>query len=103
MSRHRRPSTQTRTVLELLSTDPDRWFYGYELSKRTGVASGTLYPLMIRLTDRGYLESRWEQASVAGRPPRHLYRLTATGHQYAAQAAHDAARQFAPRPVGDGA
>lgn len=103
MSRRRRPSAQTRTILELLSTDPDRWFHGYELSQKTGIASGTLYPLMMRLTDRGYLESKWEQASVAGRPPRHLYRLTATGRQYAAQAAHGTARRYAPWPVSDGA
>ena len=103
MSRSRRPSVQTRTVLELLSTDPDRWLHGYELSQKSGIASGTLYPLLMRLADRGYLESEWQQAVAAGRPPRHLYRLTAAGQEYAAQAAATQPTRAAFRPVSDGA
>ena len=37
--------------------------------------------------DRGLLESRWESDPPAGRPPRHLYRLTAAGLRMAAQIA----------------
>ena len=38
-----------------------------------------LYPVLIRLNDEGLLDSRWQDAERPGRPPRHVYRLTATG------------------------
>ena len=50
-----------------------------------GVAGGIetharmLYPLLARLADRGWLDAQWETSAPAGRPPRHLYRLTAIG------------------------
>jgi PadR family transcriptional regulator, regulatory protein PadR len=45
--------------------------------------SGSLYPILVRLADRGLLETSWEPG-VGSRPPRHLYRLTVTGREYAA-------------------
>ena len=42
-----------------------------------GLRSGSLYPILVRLCDRGLLEAKWEESPAAGRPPRHLYRLTA--------------------------
>jgi PadR family transcriptional regulator len=93
--RKRRPSAQTRAVLAALVGERDRWRHGYELSKETGLASGTLYPLLIRLADRGYLESKWEESDARGRPPRHLYRLTAVGRQYAADAVRPSVAQRA--------
>ncbi len=98
MTRRRTPSGQTLVVLELLADDPALWRHGYELSQKTGIASGTLYPLLMRLADRGYLESRWEP-TAAGRPPRHLYRLTPTGGQFAAQAAQSAPGRAVARPL----
>ena len=56
-----------------------QWAYGYDLSKRTGLPSGTLYPILMRLADRGLLKAEWRDATLPGRPPRHMYRLTATG------------------------
>ncbi|MGO9957041.1 MAG: helix-turn-helix transcriptional regulator [Solirubrobacteraceae bacterium] len=38
-----------------------------------------LYPILMRLSDRGLLESGWEPDAPLGRPPRHLHRLTAAG------------------------
>jgi DNA-binding PadR family transcriptional regulator len=38
-----------------------------------------MYPILMRLADRGLLETSWESDPPAGRPPRHLYRLTGTG------------------------
>lgn len=94
----RRPSHQTLSVLGALIGSPDAWHYGYELTETCGIPSGTLYPMLMRLDDRGLLESRWEESSPSGRPPRHLYRLTASGRRYAAQ--HTAHRSAAPRPAG---
>ena len=79
MSRERRPSTQTLVILRVLATDPASWRYGYDLVKQTGIQAGTLYPILIRLAERGQIESRWEQGARPGRPPRHMYRLTADG------------------------
>jgi PadR family transcriptional regulator len=83
-------------VLGALAADPSVWRYGYELGLEVGLRSGSLYPILVRLSDRGLLESRWEADAPARRPPRHLYRLTATGLQYAAAHAH-AAVAHAPR------
>jgi PadR family transcriptional regulator PadR len=55
------------------------WRHGYDLSKETGLRSGTLYPLLMRLSEQGLLESRWQDAERPGLPPRHVYRLTARG------------------------
>ena len=78
MTRRRAPSAQTVSVLTALSADPSRWRYGYELGAEVGLRSGSLYPILMRLEDRGLLEASWEQ-TTPGKPPRHLYRLTADG------------------------
>lgn len=68
----------TRTLLAFLAA-PRSWRYGYELMKVADLSSGTLYPLLARLADDDWLESRWEESDLSGKPPRQLYRLTATG------------------------
>jgi hypothetical protein len=42
------------------------------------------------------LETSWETDAPAGRPPRHLYRLTGPGRALAAELAATAARATAP-------
>ena len=83
-------SPQTSRVLSALGAQPVDWRYGYELGLQVGLKSGSLYPILMRLSDRGLLESRWEPDPPVGRPPRHLYRLSATGRAVAAQAAKPA-------------
>jgi PadR family transcriptional regulator PadR len=77
----RKPNTsrQTRALLAALLERPQTWRHGYDLSKETGLRSGTLYPLLMRLNEQGLLEHRWEDAERPGLPPRHVYRLTAAG------------------------
>ena len=75
----RRFSAQTLSTLVALAKDPTAWRHGYELAKATGLRSGTLYPVLIRLADRGLVEAHWEDEQPAGRPRRHLYRLTPDG------------------------
>lgn len=79
MPRKRRSSDQTLSLLRGLLEQPRTWRHGYDLSQETGLPSGTLYPILVRLDGRGLLESKWEPAPEAGRPPRHLYRLTPKG------------------------
>jgi len=105
MTRVRRPSAQTAAVLQALAADPGRWRYGYDLCIQLGIRAGSMYPILIRLADRGLLETGWESQQVPGRPARHLYRLTAAGRDYAAMAAvapprATAARRLRLRPEG---
>lgn len=74
-----RNSPQTTVLLLALQGDLNEWRYGYDLSRQTGLKSGTLYPLLMRLRDAGWLQTRWAPPEVPGRPPRHMYRLTAQG------------------------
>jgi DNA-binding PadR family transcriptional regulator len=66
--------------LELLDAVADA------LSRETGLLSGTLYPILMRLEARGWLETRWETPPPGGRPPRHMYRLTPGGRASAVKA-----------------
>jgi PadR family transcriptional regulator, regulatory protein PadR len=79
MNRSRKLSPQTAIVLCALANRPSDWLYGLELAKLTGLKSGSLYPILIRLADRGLLESRWLEPSEPGRPPRHAYRVNLAG------------------------
>lgn len=79
MQRNRPPSRQTLAVLEAIATARQEWSYGLELSKATGLKSGSLYPILIRLDERGLLESCWLEPERPGRPPRHGYRITKAG------------------------
>jgi DNA-binding PadR family transcriptional regulator len=77
--RDRAFSAQTLSVLAVLCARPLMWRHGYDIARETGVKSGTLYPILMRLADRGWLEASWEDEQPAGRPRRHLYRLTSEG------------------------
>ena len=79
MARNRRPSKQMRVLLAALAARSQHWHHGYELMKQTGLKSGTLYPLLMRMTDQGLVEAEWREPSQPGRPARHAYRLTAAG------------------------
>lgn len=83
MTRPPNASTQTRALLARFADQPQAWQYGYELSKSTGLGSGTLYPALARLSEQGLLESEWRPSLQPGRPPRHAYRLTSAGIKFA--------------------
>lgn len=83
MTRNRAPSKSTCLVLSKLCLEPQ---YGYALMKATGLKSGTLYPILMRLTDRGFLVSSWEEPQSPGRPPRQSYQFTPKGRAYAKDA-----------------
>src|SRR5271170_6855088 len=94
-SKQMRTSKQTLALLGALVAKPSQWHYGYALSRETELMSGTLYPILMRLEDRGWLETQWENLQETpeaqaegrgGRPPRHMYRLTAGGRAWATEA-----------------
>jgi PadR family transcriptional regulator, regulatory protein PadR len=97
MQRNRPPSTQTINVLRALAADTARWRYGYDLAAEVQLKSGSLYPILVRLADRGLLETSWEP-SQASRPPRHLYRLTSSGQEYVAALTPAHSDKKVPRP-----
>ena len=96
MADRSRFSAQTLSVLSALEADPAAWQHGYLLAKQTGLASGTLYPILIRLAERRLIEARWEDEQPAGRPRRHLYRLTPDGLVAARTALAQAAAKRQP-------
>jgi len=67
-------------VLALLRDD-DR--YGFDISRTLSgfegllTTEGTIYPLLARLRQEGYVETTWHESSQG--PPRRYYRLTDAG------------------------
>jgi PadR family transcriptional regulator PadR len=57
--------------------------WGLQVSATTGRPTGTVYPLLDRLEQAGYVESSWEGANDRPGPRRRLYALTASGHAWA--------------------
>jgi len=76
-----RMSLQTLRTLEAFLESPSDEMSGSDVQKRSGLASGTLYPILLRLESAGWFVSRWEAVDPAsvGRPRRRLYRLTPSG------------------------
>jgi DNA-binding PadR family transcriptional regulator len=67
--------------------------HGFDILDATGLASGTVYPILRRLEDAGLVRSHWEpvvRAREEGRPPRRYYELTGSG----AEAAREAIARF---------
>lgn len=94
-----RLSRETLLLLERFVAQPTQWRYGYELSGETGLKSGTLYPILMRLEKHGLMEARWV-TTESGVPPRHTYRLTPSGLELArTKLAESGAAAFFPKPA----
>ena len=104
MHRNRSHSPQAVAVLFALADFPEGWRYGYDLCQELDLKAGTLYPILMRLADRGFLETKWESEAPQGRPARHLYRLTGEGRKVAAALKRAAGKSrrvgFRPQPEG---
>ncbi|HUA88548.1 MAG TPA: helix-turn-helix transcriptional regulator [Steroidobacteraceae bacterium] len=76
-----RMSLQTLRVLEAFLERSGDELSGSDIQKRSRLASGTLYPILLRLEAAGWFVSRWESIdpAAAGRPRRRLYRITPSG------------------------
>jgi PadR family transcriptional regulator, regulatory protein PadR len=59
------------------------WRHGYHLCQQLDLKAGTVYPILMRLHERGKVETAWEADPPAGRPARHLYRLSGAGAELA--------------------
>lgn len=89
----RKPSTATRLVFQAFLDSPSDETYGFELTQVTGLPSGTIYPILRRLEDEGFITHRWAEVQVGNqRRRRRYYELTGEGRQVA-QAATTEQRQ----------
>ena len=96
MTGTRRPSAQTTAVVLALAEDPSAWRYGYELAQQVGLKAGSMYPILMRLADRGLLETAWETDAPPGPPPRPHDRRTRPGRTLATELARPGAPAPAP-------
>lgn len=85
-------------VLSAFLTEPAADRYGLDLMRVTGLPSGTLYPILQRLQDAGWVEAEWEQIDPVeqARPARRYYHLTPTGAESARLALAELHAQTAP-------
>lgn len=91
-----RMSSQTLRVLGALMTVVGEELSGADIGRSTKLASGTLYPILLRLEQAGWVLSRWEDADPhdLGRPRRRLYRITGVGAKRAKAAIREIQHSF---------
>lgn len=89
-----RMTVQTQLVLRALLRNPARELYGLELAEETGLMPGTIYPILLRLKNEGWVRKRPEDIDprTEKRPARHYYSLTASGAVQASAALANAHR-----------
>jgi len=78
-----RITNQLVAVLKALLDDTGRERYGLELMASTGLSSGTLYPILHRLVEDGWLVRTRDAPSDAGGTGRRLYKLSGVGQSVA--------------------
>lgn len=85
-------SNVLRVLSEIQSGSVVDGLAGAEVAKKTKLASGTLYPILMRLETAGWLRSQWEAGDPAelGRPRKRFYFITGEGRsQLASDVAND--------------
>jgi PadR family transcriptional regulator PadR len=82
-----RRTQNLRDLAALLLEHPDQEHWGYDLTQRTGITAGVLYPMLNRLLAAGWLRDRREDpAELTGRyTPRRYYTLTTKGREACAE------------------
>jgi len=66
-------------IAAALDVDSRNW--GYDLWRKSGVRSGTMYPILSRMLELGWLADGWEERQPRGRPPRRYYTVTDEGRE----------------------
>jgi DNA-binding PadR family transcriptional regulator len=83
------PIRLTHTTALILQAIASGSRHGFQIMDVTGLASGTVYPVLRRLEREGAVDSEWEDeatAREAGRRRRRIYRLNQAGQTLAEQA-----------------
>jgi len=91
---------QSLKVLKLFSDNPQRRWVGIDIMRGLRMASGTLYPILLRFETHGLLTSEWEAETPEelGRPRRRLYTITLEGRARAHNALAELQSGFALSP-----
>lgn len=86
-------------VLEVLRTSNESGWWGFEIASMTGVPTPTVYGILARLEQVGWVSAHFEDIdpSEEGRPPRRLYELTSDGRESAASSIAEWKSRRAPR------
>lgn len=66
-------------VLSVMLREPDACWYASDLAAAVGAASGTLYPVLSKLRNVGWIDRCWETSETTPAPagrPRRLYFLS---------------------------
>lgn len=100
MVRDLRGAKPVLAVLRALLAEPTSLHYGYELCTASGISSGSLYPILVRLEHAGWLNSGWEPADGVDPPGprRRYYVLTDSGVERAVHLLNDRAPRRSRRP-----
>lgn len=90
----------TALVLRAMLDAPKTPRYGFELMQMTGLASGTMYPIMTRLQAEGLVTSELEDIDPRQeeRPRRRYYQLTQEGTEFAVRELERIASRLRPPP-----
>ena len=74
-------TANTLRVLNAIIGSPTHELAGADIGRSTKLATGTLYPILMRLEAARWLESEWEAGnpSAMARPRRRFYRVTGLG------------------------
>lgn len=75
----------TKVVLGLLLATPEQSRYGHELTKHTDINKNTVYRILSRFEQRGWLTSELVDNKERGKPARRYYKLTKQGQVAASQ------------------
>jgi PadR family transcriptional regulator, regulatory protein PadR len=79
MARRSRITEATLDVLGVL-IGPDDELYGLKIAKAVGRPTGSVFPILARLEQLGWVTSEWETSEPTARGPRRrFYRLSPNG------------------------
>ena len=70
-------------VISVFLSSTDKEFSGYDILKTTSLQSGTVYPMLGKLLEDGWLKSEWKNNPQKGKPDRLCYTLTVGGKREA--------------------
>ncbi|MFF0095295.1 PadR family transcriptional regulator [Streptomyces canus] len=79
-----KPTIAVLQALLVATSDKPAW--GLSICRDADLGPGTVYPILDRLTERGWITSHEESTPHPGRPARRHYELTSTGRQAATEA-----------------
>lgn len=82
--RARKERARRRLAAVMLAAPRDRYF-GFDLSRATGVSEEVMYPMLTRWEADGWLEGGW-QRTFPNQPKRRYYTLTELGRRELAAA-----------------